>query len=128
MKYLLDTHTYLWYRTAPAALPGSVLTLLTDASHEMLISIATPWELAIKTGSGKLHVTSLLIDFDNRETAAGFVMTDITTTQAISSGLLPPHHRDPFDRILAAQALDLRIPLISRDSVFDLYGVQRIWS
>jgi PIN domain nuclease of toxin-antitoxin system len=128
MKYLLDTHTYLWYRSSPKVLPTAVLSLLTDASHEILISVATPWELAIKTGIGKLSAAGLLMDFESRETAAGFVFTEITTSQAIRSGLLPLHHRDPFDRLLAAQALELRIPLVSRDRVFDLYGVKRIWA
>lgn len=127
MKYLLDTHTYLWYRSAPKVLPEMVLRLLTDTSHEIAISIATPWELAIKTGIGKMKAAGLLMDFQSRETAAGFVFAGITTSQAIRSGLLPLHHRDPFDRLLAAQALDLRVPLVSRDRVFDLYGVKRIW-
>jgi PIN domain nuclease of toxin-antitoxin system len=128
MKYLLDTHTYLWYRSSPGVLPRTILRLVTDTSHEILISIATPWELAIKTGIGKLNAAGLLVDFESRETAAGFVFAGITATQAIRSGLLPPHHKDPFDRLLAAQALDLRIPLVSRDPIFDLYGVKRIWN
>ena len=127
MKYLLDTHTYLWYRSSPRVLPSVILSLLTDMGQEMLISIVTPWELAIKTGIGKLNAAGLLVDFENRETAAGFVFAGITTTQAIRSGLLPLYHKDPFDRLLAAQALDLRIPLVSRDPVFDLYGVNSIW-
>lgn len=127
MKYLLDTHTYLWYRSSPSVLPAAVLDLLTDTSHEILISTATPWELAIKTGIGKLKAAGLLMDFESRELAAGFVFAGITNAHAIRSGLLPLHHRDPFDRLLAAQALDLRIPIVSRDRVFDLYGVQRIW-
>lgn len=128
MKYLLDTHAYLWYRSSPQALPSPILNLMTDTSHQILISIATPWELAIKTGIGKLSAAPLLIDFESRETAAGFLFAEISTTQAIRSGLMPLHHKDPFDRLLAAQALDLRIPLISRDPVFDLYGVTRIWN
>jgi PIN domain nuclease of toxin-antitoxin system len=127
MKYLLDTHTYLWYRSSPRFLPASILSLLTDTSHEMIISIATPWELAIKTGIGKLNAAALLVDFESRETAAGFAFAGLTTAQAIRSGLLPLHHKDPFDRLLAAQALDMRIPLVSRNAIFDLYGVNRIW-
>lgn len=127
MKYLLDTHTYLWYRSAPRKLPALILGLLTDTAHEMVISVATPWEVAIKTGIGKLSAAYLLKDFENRETAAGFVFAGITTAHAIRSGLLPLYHRDPFDRLLAAQALDLEIPILSRDKVFDLYGVKRIW-
>ena len=127
MKYLLDTHTYLWFRSSPGVLPAAVLDLLTNLSHEVLISIVTPWELAIKAGIGKLKVTELLVDLESRETTAGFSFAAITPSQAIRSGLLPLHHRDPFDRLLAAQALELGIPIVSRDSIFDRYGVQRIW-
>jgi PIN domain nuclease of toxin-antitoxin system len=128
MKYLLDTHTYFWYRSAPRKLPAKILRLVTDTAHEILISIATPWELSIKTGIGKLSAGSLLVDFESRETAAGFILAAITTAQAIRSGLLPRHHKDPFDRILAAQALDLRVPLLSGDDIFDQYSVRRIWA
>jgi len=65
MKYLLDTHTYFWYRSSPRLLPSKILKLLTDTSHEMLISIATPWELSIKIGIGKLRAVGLLVDFEN---------------------------------------------------------------
>lgn len=127
MKYLLDTHTYFLYRSAPGRLSPALLDVLTDRSQEILISVATPWELAIKTGKGKLDAAQLLVDFEARETAAGFILTEVRTTQAIRSGLLPPHHRDPFDRLLVAQAFDLGVPIISSDPVLDLYGVKRIW-
>ena len=128
MRCLFDTHTYFWFRTAPGMLSATALNLLTDPANEILLSVATPWELAIKTGTGKLDAASLLRDFEVRETAAGFTVLGITTEQAIQSGLLPRHHRDPFDRLLAAQAIDLNIPLISRDPVFERYGVRRIWA
>jgi PIN domain nuclease of toxin-antitoxin system len=127
MRYLIDTHTYWWYRGAPRLLPESILALMNDMSHEILISQATPWELAIKTGAGKLRAEGLLVDFEHREIAAGFTILGITTVQIIQSGLLPRHHRDPFDRLLVAQALDLRVPLLSSDKTLDLYGVTRIW-
>lgn len=127
MKYLLDTHTYFLYRSAPGRLSPALLDVLTDRSQEILISVATPWELATKTGKGKLDAAQLLVDFEARETAAGFILTEVRTTQAIRSGLLPPHHRDPFDRLLVAQAFDLGVPIISSDPVLDLYGVKRIW-
>jgi len=127
MKVLLDTHTYLWFRKSPKLLPEPVLDLLTNSTVEVFISVVTPWELAIKAGIGKLNVTDLLVDLESRESAAGFSFAPISTAQAIRSGLLPLHHRDPFDRLLAAQALDLRIPIVSRDRVFDLYRVKRIW-
>ena len=127
MSYLLDTHTYLWLRDAPQKLPQKALKLLSDSTQQGLISPVTPCEIAIKTGTGKLNGARLLIDFEKRETAVGFLIAAITVTQAIASGLLPRHHRDPFDRLLIAQALDLNVPILSIDSTFDAYGVQRIW-
>ena len=127
MRYLLDTHTYLWLRDSPQKLPQKVLRLISDVSHQGLISLITPWEIAVKTGAGKLNGTRLLVDFEKRETAVGFLIVSINVSQAIASGLLPRHHRDPFDRLLIAQALDLKVPILGKDPAFDLYGVQRIW-
>ncbi len=127
MKYLIDTQTYLWFRIAPELLPPKCLDLLTDTEHTGFLSVVTPWELAVKSSAGKLDVAALLVDFEQRETEAGFCIAGITVGQAIASGLLPRHHRDPFDRLLVAQALDMRTPLLSRDTSFDHYGVERIW-
>jgi PIN domain nuclease of toxin-antitoxin system len=127
MRFLLDTNAYYFARTSPEMIGASALRVLTAGGHEFLISVMTPWELAIKVGIGKLAVAHLLVDFEVRETTAGFMITPITTVQAVSSGLLPNHHRDPFDRLLIAQAIDLNVPILSNDRIFDLYGVQRIW-
>jgi PIN domain nuclease of toxin-antitoxin system len=127
MRYLLDTHTYLWLRDSPQKLSQTVLKLISDTTQQGLISLVTPCEIAIKTGTGKLNGTRLLLDFEKRETAVGFSLAAITVTQAIASGLLPRHHRDPFDRLLIAQAFDLNVPILSNDSTFDAYGVHRIW-
>src|SRR5277367_4218115 len=127
MTYLFDTHTYLWFRGAPGLLPSKVMDILTDTSQRGFLSVVTPWEIAIKTGAGKLNGVTLLVNWESRETAAGFSIADITIEQAITSGVLPRHHRDPFDRLLIAQSLEMGIPIISNDRTFDLYGVQRIW-
>jgi PIN domain nuclease of toxin-antitoxin system len=127
MRYLLDTNAYYRLRREPEDLGAAAFSLLTAGGHEFLISTITPWELAIKAKIGKLPGAALLLDFESRETQAGFKMTPITTIQAIASGMLPLHHKDPFDRLLIAQSLDLRIPILSSDRIFDLYGVQRIW-
>jgi PIN domain nuclease of toxin-antitoxin system len=127
MKYLLDTHTYFWARSSPKVLPKPVIDLLLDSSTEIYISVVTPLELAIKTSKGQLNARALLIDFESREIAAGFTIASITVAQAIRSGLLPSHHRDPWDRLLISQSLDLQMPIVSMDKTFDLYGVQRIW-
>jgi PIN domain nuclease of toxin-antitoxin system len=127
MKYLLDTHAYLWFRSSPKRLPVKSFALLTDTSHTGFLSVIVPWEIAIKTGAGKLDAATLLFDFERKESAAGFAFLGITTSQGIASGLLPRYHRDPFDRLLIAQSLDLDIPIVSNDTAFDPYGVQRIW-
>ena len=127
MTYLLDTHTFLWILNTPEVLPARVQSIVTDRSASLLISIATPWEIAIKVAIGKLDAADLLDDFESRISRAGFNILETTARQVIHSGRLAFHHRDPFDRLLAAQALELGIPIVSRDKIFDHYGVQRIW-
>jgi PIN domain nuclease of toxin-antitoxin system len=128
MTYLLDTHTFLWQIKEPEILPKRVHAVLRDRSATMLISLVTPWEIAIKVATGKLEASDILQEFETRVTRAHFTMLQTTVSQVVQSGALPLHHRDPFDRLLIAQALDLRIPILSSDSIFDLYGVQRIWA
>jgi len=127
MRYLLDTNAYYCIRQSPGRLGKQARQVLTEGGHEFLISVVTPWELSIKSALGKLPATHLLVNFEQRESTAGFAMTPITTVQAVSTNLLPHYHRDPFDRLLIAQAFDLQTPIITNDKTFDLYGVQRIW-
>jgi PIN domain nuclease of toxin-antitoxin system len=127
MTYLLDTHVFLWILNTPEVLPAPVQRIAENSSATLLVSIATPWEMAIKVTSGKLDAADILDDFEAALTRGKFTLMETTIQHVIRGGRLPPHHRDPFDRLLAAQALDLRVPLISRDRVFDLYGVKRIW-
>lgn len=104
------------------------MSILVDRKAEVLVSIATPWEMAIKAGIGKLENGSEILDnFESRVTAGGFRMLETSIQQMIESGYLPRRHRDPFDRLMIAQALDLNLPILSRDEAFDLYGVKRIW-
>ncbi len=127
MDFLLDTHELLWTVDAPEKLSSRTRALLGDRDNRIYVSIATPWELAIKANTGRLDVAELLRDFEQRLLAAGYSLLETTVAHVIRAGLLPLHHRDPFDRLLVAQALDLRVPIISRDDKFDLYGVRRIW-
>ncbi|MGD0548265.1 MAG: type II toxin-antitoxin system VapC family toxin [Terracidiphilus sp.] len=127
MNYLLDTHTFVWILNTPEILTSRVQSIVEDRSSFLLISIATPWEMAIKVGSGKLDAANILDDFEAAISRGRFTFLETAVRQAIRGGRLPAHHRDPFDRLLAAQALDLNLPLISRDGIFDLYGVRRIW-
>jgi PIN domain nuclease of toxin-antitoxin system len=127
MRYLLDTHTFLWWVTAPEVLPLSLRDFLDDPSHELLLSIAVPWELAIKTNSGKLDARQILRDIELGQLEIELQVLRAEVSHVIRDGFLPLHHRAPFDRLLAAQALDLGIPIVSHDRIFDLYGVKRIW-
>lgn len=108
-------------------LSAKVREILSDPENELMLSVVTPWELAIKVKAGKLDAMQLLQNFEERELAAGFIVVRTTAAQAIHSGLLPLCHKDPFDRLLAAQALDLNLPLLSRYKIFESYGVRRIW-
>ncbi len=128
MKFLLDTHTFLWALRSPGEIAERARAILADPGSELLMSIVIPWEIAIKSGVGKLKNTSDLIDdFENRVSAAGFRILETSIRQVIRSGTLPLHHKDPFDRLLIAQALDLGVPVISCDDIFDQYGVTRVW-
>ncbi len=127
MTYLLDTHTLLWILNTPEILPTQVQDIVGDTSATLMDSLAIPWEMAIKVGCGKLDAADIFDDFEGALIRGRFTLLDTTIRQIIRSGRLYLHHRDPFDRLLAAQALELRIPLISRNRVFDLYGVKRIW-
>ena len=129
MKFLLDTHTFLWALRSPGEIADRARAILADPGSELLISIVIPWEIAIKSGAGKLkNISKLLDDFEGQVAAGGFRIVETSVRQVIRSGALPLHHKDPFDRLLIAQALELRIPIISCDSTFDLYGVRRIWN
>jgi PIN domain nuclease of toxin-antitoxin system len=127
MTYLLDTHTFIWILNTPKIIPAPVQSICRDSSATLLISIVTPWEMAIKSSIGKLDAAYVLNNFEALLAQGGYTMLETTIQHVIRGARLPSHHRDPFDRLLAAQALELRIPIVSRDRVFDLYGVKRIW-
>ena len=129
MRFLVDTHAFLWAVLSPEKLTERVRSVFTDREAELLVSIATPWEMAIKAGIGKLENGAEILDnFENQVTASGYRILETSIEHTIRSGYLPRYHKDPFDRLLIAQALDLNVPILSRDDIFDLYGVQRIWN
>lgn len=128
MRFLLDTHTFLWTLRSPAEIADHARDILADPGSELLLSIVVPWEIAIKSGIGKLrNVFDILENFEGLAAAGGFRVLETSIRQVIQSGALPLHHKDPFDRLLISQALDLRVPIISCDDIFDRYGVKRIW-
>ncbi len=127
MKYLLDSHVLLWWLQNDPALSSKALRAISSADNEIFISAVTAWELAIKNHSGKLEIHKLLDGLESKLTEEGFFTITISMRHALRAGALPSHHRDPFDRMLIAQAQVEDLSLISNDSMFDQYGVRRIW-
>ncbi len=127
MTALLDTHTLKWWLDDPGQLSESAKRVVEDRINSIMISAVVPWELAIKSNVGRLRVDWLLANWSSKIAAEGFTELPVESTHAIRAGLLPLHHRDPFDRMLVAQAQATGWPIISADPVFDHYGVRRIW-
>jgi PIN domain nuclease of toxin-antitoxin system len=128
MKYLLDSHTLLWTIESPDKLSRLARSIIDDGKSILFVSIATPWELAIKCNAGRLDVQELLFEFDRSLASSGYELLGTSVPQVVRAGLLPLHHRDPFDRLMAAQSLELGLPILGRDRIFDRYGVTRVWS
>ncbi len=127
MKVLLDTHALIWLLEGDERLSGSAMEAIRGA-ESVAVSLASSWEMAIKLSLGKLRtsygpgreLSGFLADY-------GFLELNPSEDALDLLRVLPFHHRDPFDRMLAAQALSSGLKLVSRDPVFDVYGVERIW-
>jgi PIN domain nuclease of toxin-antitoxin system len=127
LKVLIDTQVLFWWCSEPSKLSSSASLILQDGTNALLISAAIAWELAIKVALGKLDALPLVINLAAYLIEEGFMELPITIQHATRAGLLPLHHRDPFDRLLVAQAQDLGIPILSSDRVLDRYDVKRLW-
>ncbi|UKO97063.1 type II toxin-antitoxin system VapC family toxin [Nostoc sp. UHCC 0870] len=128
MKLLLDTHVFIWSVGNTKKLSENVRSLLIDTNNTWFISIASVWELQIKYQIGKLNLPSSipnLIETQLQVNKLKILPIELDHIYALEG--LQNHHRDPFDRILIAQSIVEEIPLLSVDTVFDSYPVQRIW-
>ena len=127
MKLLLDTHTFLWFLDDSPQLSQKGKALL-EADNELLLSIASLWEIAIKLRLGKLTVAvPIEVLMTQQLTQNDIELLPITMAPLIVVSTLPLHHRDPFDRLLIAQAMVEQMPIVSADPAFDAYPVQRLW-
>jgi PIN domain nuclease of toxin-antitoxin system len=125
---LLDTHAMLWFLWDDARLSKNAKTLIEDADNRKLVSVASCWEIAIKVGLGKLNLGEPSRSFLPREIARNnFGVLPISVDHATMVASLAPHHKDPFDRLLIAQAMVEGFALVGADVVFDEYGVSRLW-
>ena len=128
MRYLFDTHVFLWLAADDPQLTPRVRALFVDSAEECFLSAASVWEMAIKSSLGKLTITTSLAHLVRGGVERGLRLLDVTADHTYLIESLPFHHRDPFDRLLVAQALHEGMHLVSRDAVLDAYAVTRIWS
>ena len=128
MRLLLDAHTLIWTMDDPSRLSPTAAKAPRDLSNDLFLSAGTIWELSIKVGIQKLTLSLPLEQWIHRAIAdLGLQELPIRVRHAAAQAELPQHHRDPFDRLLIAQSLVESLTVVSSDSLFDQYGVTRLW-
>jgi PIN domain nuclease of toxin-antitoxin system len=129
VTHFLDAHTLIWSQDDPGRLGASAATTLQDRANVLVVGVETIWEIGIKTAIGKLRLAKPFRDWIDKAIAdLGLVVLPIHLDHVEKHNGLPFHHRDPFDRMLAAQSLLSGMPVLSSDVIFDAYGVNRIWN
>ena len=123
MRLLLDTHVFLWWRSGRVMRPEAMDAIRT--ADDVFVSAVSAWEVAIKAALGKIRLGA---SFGDGVAQSGFVPLPISFIHAETAGELPPHHRDPFDRMLVAQARVERLTLVSGDQQLEPYGSAVIWA
>ncbi len=128
MRVLVDTHAWLWMLTRPDRLPAAARDTVGDPATEVLLSAASAWEIAIKYQLGRLPLPEAPTTYvPSRVAASGCTALAIEHAHVLRAGLLPDHHRDPFDRLLVAQGQILGVPLVSGDRALDAYDIDLLW-
>lgn len=127
MRLLLDTHVFLWWIADDSALKAPARKAIGDKGNDCLVSIVSLWEIAIKKSLGKLEAPEPLASFFAEELAANdLVLLDLEIAHVAKVASLPFHHRDPFDRLLAAQAIEANLKIVTSDPIFRDYGLEVI--
>lgn len=128
MRYLLDTHTFLWWATDPRHLSANCQQVFLQAESVILLSVISAWELQIKIQAGKLNLTLPLPQLLQEQIAQNNLrLLPIHLSHVLALAQFPLHHRDPFDRLLAAQAQVEEATLLTRDVAFEPYAVSTLW-
>jgi PIN domain nuclease of toxin-antitoxin system len=125
MDLLLDSHVFLWWDANDRQLGGSVRDAIADPKNRVFVSAATIWEVALKRALGKLAFSGVL---SSAVAANGFSDLPISAEHAERAAMLPPHHRDPFDRMLIAQSMLGGHAIVTHDRAFGPYGVPCLWT
>lgn len=121
MSLLLDTHVFLWWIGEPSRLPGEVTAAIADPGTLVYVSAASAWEISIKRALGRLDLRDE--EFRHGMQESGFTELPVTAAHGLVAGALPRHHRDPFDRMLIAQATTEGMRLVTHDRAMAAYGV-----
>ena len=128
MRALLDTHAFLWWLADSRRLSGKAHRVIASEANDIIVSAASAWEIATKTRLGKLPESETAgLDITHLIARQGFEELAISVSDAERAGRLPGPHRDPFNRMLIAQAMSHDLAVVSIDSAFDRYGVNRLW-
>lgn len=128
MKYLIDTHTLLWIVTNDPKLSAKAKDLYLDSENEIFISMASIWELSIKSSLGKISLEQPLDEFVDEHVKGNDIrILKIELPHVLRIENLPFYHRDPFDRLIISQSIEDNIPIIGSDKTFDSYPIKRIW-
>ncbi len=128
MRVLLDTHVFIWINGSPENVLHDAMALLLDAENTLMLSMASIWEMQIKIQLGKLQLNAPLPELvATQQQVNDLQILPIELTHIFALEGFPNLHRDPFDRLLIAQAIVTQIPIVSIDAIFDAYPVQRLW-
>ena len=124
MKLLLDTHIFIWWADQPEKLSPAALSALEDEANELLLSVASVWEMQIKIQLGKLKLSLPLKDLiKNQQETNDITVSPVALTHVLALDALPFHHKDPFDRLLIAQSIEEDLTLVTADSQFSAYSI-----
>ena len=128
MRFLLDTHSFLWFIAGDNKLSSQARNLITNLDNQVLVSIASLWEISIKAGLGKLELSRPFEELIPEQFALNEInQLSINLDHLAKLIYLPFYHRDAFDRLIIAQAMVEALPIITRDSVFQEYSIEVIW-
>lgn len=127
MNLLLDTHTFIWWDSDPGQLSATASTALRDPANTVWLSVVSVWEIVIKAQLGKLTLRLPLADIVAQQQANGLQILVAKLAHSLAVETLPPVHKDPFDRLLAAQSIVEAAELVSADAIFSHYPVRLLW-
>jgi PIN domain nuclease of toxin-antitoxin system len=128
LRALLDTHALLWWLSDDPSLSRRARAIIAETGNVLIVSASSAWEVSTKVRLGKLPTAvDLVSDFSGRVEREGFQLLSISPEHAIRAGLLPGPHKDPFDRMLIGQAQAENVPIVSNETLFDSYGIRRLW-